>query len=115
MTNYYYMNDERRRGYDAYGKCGHSRYDGEYDYRKGWEIKEDELRRERFREERRQEEDEANRQEELRMYREQQYKQQQEQEEVEGQWDTCQWDTCHDQEMLNYHQEDELRRGDLEK
>jgi len=83
--NKYYMNDEERRGYENYGLCNHARYDGGYDYRKGWDYKDDELRQERFREELRQEE--------LRMRREHQQ----------------------DQEELESHQECELRRGDLEK
>jgi len=80
----WYMTDEERRGYEAYKQPGHDRYEGGYDYEKGWDTHAQEERREQERrdEERQQLEAEERRQERMAhersmMQREEEYLEQQ--------------------------------------
>lgn len=84
-----FYSDEANQGYADYGKCGHSRHDGGYDYGQGWQEREREVRREEDdrREQQRQEEAAEERQAERAMQaRQEQYRleeQRQEDEEYE--------------------------------
>lgn len=54
-----FRNDEEQRGYDNYKQPFHDRYEGGYDYEKGWDEHAREDRRDRERQEERRAEEEA--------------------------------------------------------
>lgn len=80
----WYMTDEEKRGYDAYNQPGRDRYEGGYDYEKGWDqhAREERIAHE-IREEDRLQREQAERDEERREYEQSQYEQAQAEAEYE--------------------------------